>query len=157
MAQYRYQRDYHTRLRDQERQWRAAPYDYAHDPYYATPASYRYSHGGRWYQTNRYGAELMRDAVRRGYGEGLHAGRADREDGWRYDSSGSAGYLDASYGYNGRYITQDQYMHYFRQGFERGYEDGYYSRDRYGRRDEGGEYKVLAAVVGVILGLQPLD
>lgn len=157
MAQYRYQRDYQARLRAQERRWRMASYDYTRDPFYYTPASYRYSYGGRWYQTNRYGADLMRDAVRRGYSEGLRAGRADREDGWRYDYRGSDGYLDASYGYDGRYIGHDQYTHYFREGFQRGYEDGYHSRYRHGRRDERGDYTVLAAVLGVILGLQLLD
>jgi len=157
MAQYRYQREYEARLREQERRWRGTSWDYAHDPYYFTPPSYRYSYGGQWYQTNRYGADLMRQAVQRGYNEGLRAGHADREDGWRYDQRGSYGYLDASYGYDGRYIEPDQYTYYFRQGFERGYEDGYYSRHRYGRRDDGGEYSVLAAVLAAILGLQALN
>src|SRR5690606_9444352 len=121
LAQYRYQRDYYARLHEQERRWRSASWDYARDPFYSTPPSYRYSYGGRWYQTNRYGADLMRDAVRLGYDEGLRAGRADREDGWRYDYRSSYGYLDASYGYHGHYIPHDQYSHYFRQGFERGY------------------------------------
>lgn len=157
MAQYRYQRDYYARLRDQERRWRTTSYDYARDPYYSTPASYRYNYGGRWHQTNRYGADLMRDAVRYGYSEGLRAGRADRDDGWRYDYRSSDGYVDASYGYNGHYIAHDQYTHYFRQGFQRGYEDGYHGRSQYGRRDERGDYTVLAAVLGVVLGLQLLD
>ncbi len=156
MAQYRYQQRYHERLREQQRRWHAGSYDYWRDPFYYTPASYRYSYGGRWYQTNRYGADLMRQAVSYGYEEGLRAGRADRDDGWRYDASGSYGYLDASYGYDGRYIAPDQYSYYFRQGFQRGYEDGYYGRYRYGSRDERGDYRVLAAVLGVVLGLQLL-
>src|SRR5690606_671168 len=113
--------------------------------------------GGQWYQTNRYGADLMREAVRRGYNEGLRAGRADREDGWRYDDRGSYGYAHASYGYDGRHIAHDPYTHYFRPGFERRYEAGYYSRYHHGRRDERGDYTVLAAVLGVILGLQLID
>ncbi|MCW5581657.1 MAG: hypothetical protein KIS72_09975 [Luteimonas sp.] len=156
MAQYRYQQQYDARLREQQRRWYAGSYDYWRDPFYYTPASYRYSYGGRWYQTNRYGADLMRQAVSYGYQEGLRAGRADRNDGWRYDINGSYGYLDASYGYDGRYIAHDQYRHYFRQGFRYGYEDGYYGRYRYGHRDEHGDYRVLAAVLGVILGLQLL-
>ncbi|TWT23160.1 hypothetical protein FQY83_00440 [Luteimonas marina] len=157
MAQYRYQQQYYARLRDQQRRWQAASYDYWNDPYYYTPASYRYSYGGTWHQTNRYGADLMRQAVSYGYQEGLRAGRADREDGWRYDDRGSYGYRDASYGYDGRYLAHDQYAHYFRQGFQRGYEDGYHSRYRYGHRDDRGNYTVLAAVLGVILGLQLLN
>ncbi|TYT25209.1 hypothetical protein FZO89_02370 [Luteimonas viscosa] len=157
MAQYRYQQQYHARLHEQQRRWRASRYDYGRDPYYSTPASYRYTYGGRWHQTNRYGADLMRRAVHYGYAEGMRAGRADREDGWRYDARGSYGYLDASYGYDGHYIAHDQYAHYFRQGFRHGYEDGYHGRNRYGHRDERGDYGVLAAVLGAILGLQLLN
>ncbi|HRN61211.1 MAG TPA: hypothetical protein PK743_12865 [Luteimonas sp.] len=157
MSQYRYQQQYHARMRDQQRRWRTSSHDYWNDPYYYTPASYRYSYGGQWYQTNRYGADLMRQAVSYGYQEGLRAGRADRDDSWRYDYRGSYGYMDASYGYGGYYIDQDQYAHYFRQGFERGYEDGYYSRQRYGHRNDRGDYTVLAAVLGVVLGLQLLN
>ena len=155
-AQYRYQQRYYERLREQQRRWYAGSYDYWRDPFYYTPASYRYSYGGRWYQTNRYGADLMRQAVSYGYQEGLRAGRADRDDRWRYDPNGSYGYLDASYGYQGRYIPHDQYSYYFRQGFQRGYEDGYHGRHRYGSRDRNGDSTVLAAVLGVILGLQLL-
>lgn len=157
MAQYRYEREYQARLREQERRWRGTRWNYDRDPYYWTPASYRYSYGGRWYETNRYGAELMREAVQRGYREGLHAGRADRQDGWRYDVRGSYGYRDASYGYHGHYISYDQYAYYFRQGFERGYEDGYHGSHRHGGRDARGELTVLAVVLATILGLQALN
>lgn len=156
MAQIHYQQQYRARLLQQQRRWQLASYDYYSDPYYYTPVSHRYSYGGQWYQTNRYGVNLMQQAVNHGYEEGLRAGRADRQDGWRYDYRGSYAYQDASYGYNGHYIGQDQYTHYFRQGFERGYEDGYYSRHRYGQR-EGDGYKVVAAVLAVVLGLQLLD
>ena len=157
MARYRYERDYHARLRAQERYWRETRWDYARDPFYSSPPSYRYNYGGRWYQTNHYGAQLMRQAVQRGYREGLQAGHADREDGWRYDVRGSYGYLDASDGYHGRYLDYDQYAYYFRQGFERGYEDGYHARYRHGGRNSRGELTVLAAVLATILGLQALD
>jgi len=111
----------------------------------------------RYYQTNRFGADLMRQAVNYGYQEGLRAGRADREDGWRSDYRNSLGYRNASYGYYGYYLDQDQYRYYFRQGFRRGYEDGYYGRYRYGRRNDDGTFVVLAAVLAVILGLELLD
>ena len=156
-AQYRYQQEYARRLREQQVRWSARNYDYYRDPYYYTPATYRYSYAGSWYQTNRYGADLMRQAVNYGYEEGLRAGRADRDDGWRYDYRNSYGYRDASYGYNGFYLGQDEYNYYFRQGFQRGYEDGYYSRYRYGRRGDDGNYFILAAVLGTILGLQLLN
>ena len=76
-------------------------------------------------------------------------------DGWRYDVRGGYGYLDASYGYDGRYLGYDQYRYYFRQGYERGYADGYYAQDRYARRD-GDDLAIAAAVVVAILGLQQL-
>jgi hypothetical protein len=156
MAQYRYQQQYYARLYAQQRHWQRVSYNYYNDPFYYTPVSHRYLYGGTWYQTNRYGAALMERAVSYGYEEGLYAGRADRADGWRYDYRGSEAYHDALYGYDGYYIGMDQYQYYFRQGFQRGYEDGYYGRYRHGHRDEDGRYKVVAAVLGVILGLQLL-
>src|SRR5690606_19399284 len=81
MAQIHYQQQYRARLRDQQRRWQLASYDYYSDPFYFTPASYRYSYGGQWYQTNHYGADLMNRAVNHGYEEGLRAGHADRQDG----------------------------------------------------------------------------
>jgi len=144
-------------LRQQQARWSSQRYDYYNDPYFYTPASYRYYYGGGYHQTNRYGADLMRQAVNYGYQEGLRAGRADREDGWRNDYRSSYGYQDANYGYNGYYIDQDEYNYYFRQGFERGYQDGYSGGYRYGYREDNGNYAILAAVLGVILGLQALN
>ena len=76
---------------------------------------------GRSYSTNQYGADYVRLAVNNGYEEGFYAGQADREDRWTRGSyRDSYGYQDANYGYNGRYIDQPQYNHYFREGFRRG-------------------------------------
>lgn len=157
MAHYRYQQQYYDRLRAQQRYWDTRRHDYDSDPYYYTPASYRYSYGGHYYETNRYGADLMRQAVNYGYREGLRTGRADQEDGWRNDYRSSYAYEDASYGYGGYYLDEGAYNHYFRQGFQRGYDDGYYGRSQYGYRDDDGNYGILAAVLGVILGLQLLN
>jgi len=156
-AQDRYEQDYYQRLRERQTRWDARRYNPYNDAYFRTRPTYRYSYDGRYYQTNRFGADLMRQAVNYGYQEGLRAGRADREDGWRSDYRNSFGYRDASYGYYGYYLDQDQYRYYFRQGFRRGYEDGYYGRYRYGRRNDDGTFVVLAAVLAVILGLELLD
>lgn len=156
-SQYRYQQQYYDRLRQQQIRFSSRNYNYYNDPYYYTPASYRYSYGGRWYETNRYGGDLLRQAVNYGYREGLNAGRADRMDGWRSDYRNSYAYEDANYGYNGYYIDQDQYNYYFRQGFQRGYEDGYYGRYRYGHRSSDGNYAILAGILAVIVGLQLID
>jgi len=156
MAQYRYQQEYDQRLREQRRRMAQMQYDYANDPYFYTPANYRYSWGGQTYQTNQYGVEMLRQAMNQGYDEGLRAGRADRQDGWRGSYRDSYAYQDANYGYNGNYLSQSDYNYYFRQGFQRGYDDGYHSRDQYGRYDDNGNASLLQAVLSAILNLQPL-
>ena len=49
-----------------------------------------------------------------------------------------------------------EYQYYFREGFQRGYEDGYYSRSQYGRYS-GGKIGILANVLNVILSLSGLQ
>ena len=71
-----------------------------------------------------------------GYEEGVRAGQADREDGFRGDYRSSYAYQDANYGYTGMYVGQTDYNYYFREGFRRGYEDGYNSSYRYGSNIE---------------------
>jgi hypothetical protein len=153
MAQYRYQQDYYQRLYRQQAQWASQRYDYYSDPFFYTPANYRYSFAGQRYETNRYGADLLRTAVRQGYREGLRAGRADRMDGWRADYRSAYAYQDANYGYNGYYVRQDAYNHYFRQGFRRGYDDGHQDDYRYGRYSNGSA-SILPSVLAAVLGLQ---
>ena len=156
-SQYRYQQQYYDRLRQQQLRFSARNYNYYNDPYYYTPASYRYSYGGRSFETNRYGRDLMNQAVNFGYQEGLRAGRADHDDGWRSDYRNSYAYEDASYGYNGYYLAQDQYNYYFRQGFQRGYEDSYRNDYRYGGRGSDGNYAILAGVLATIVALQVIN
>jgi len=119
---------------------------------YGTP-SYRYYRQGNYYETNQYGADLLRRAVNHGYEEGFRAGQADRQDGWGYNPQESGAYQDASYGYDGYYVDVSEYQYYFQQGFERGYEDGYYSRSQYGT-SSGGRYNILAQILGAILSFQ---
>ena len=158
-AYYRYQQRYVDRLNNQWRynDWRS--YDYRNDPYFWSPPAYRYRYGGSYYQINDYGANLLRDAVNRGYEEGFLAGQADREDRWRGDYRDSYVYEDASYGYRGLYVDQRQYTHYFRQGFDRGYSDGHNSRYQYGYRDnnDNGALKVLGAVLAGILIFEAIN
>jgi hypothetical protein len=125
-------------------------YDYGRDPYFYTAPSYRYYRGGRYYQTNQYGVDLLREAVNYGYEQGRFAGIADREDRWAYNYRTSYAYQDADYGYGGFYVDRDDYNYYFRQGFRRGYEDGYYGRHHYGTYSNG-RTSILGAVLGGIL------
>jgi hypothetical protein len=155
MAQYRYQQYYYERMREQQARLAAQRYSYANDPFFYTPASYRYGYDGSYYQTNHYGADLLRQAVNYGYQQGIRAGRADREDGWNSDYRNTYAYQDANYGYNGYYVSQRDYNYYFRQGFRRGYQDGYGRQYQYGQYNNGSN-SILQTVLALILNLQPL-
>ena len=159
----RFQEQYEERLRAQRAQLNQARYDYNNDPFYYTAPNYRYRRDGRYYQTNQYGIKKLEKALQAGYNEGFRAGRADREDRWRYDYRSAFAYQDANYGYDGRYIAQDEYNHYFREGFQRGYDDGYYGRNKYGRKNDGNvidgvndEWLIAGGVIAAILGYQLL-
>ena len=99
---------------------------------------------------------MLRRAVNDGYREGFLAGQADREDGWGYNPEEAYSYQDASSGYDGYYVDLSEYQYYFREGFRRGYEDGYYSRSQYGRHSNGG-YNILGAIIEQILGFTLLN
>jgi hypothetical protein len=155
-AQYRYQEDYLGRLRQQQLRVRSdRDHNYRSDAYFYTAPTHRYARGGRYYETNQYGVNILNRALNYGYAEGFRTGQADRQDRWRSDYEYSYAYQDASYGYDGYYVAPDDYSYYFREGFRRGYEDGYYSRYRYGRY-EGGGYTMFGAILTQILGLQLL-
>ena len=155
-AQYGYQQQYVEGLRQQ--QWRIqihGSYDYGRDPYFYTAPSYRYFRGGRYHETNQYGVNLLRQSVNAGYQQGRLAGLADRQDRWPFGYRDSYAYQDANYGYGGFYVDRDDYNNYFREGFRRGYEDGYYERHQYGTHADGST-SILGAELGVILNIEPI-
>jgi flagellar biosynthesis/type III secretory pathway protein FliH len=123
--------------------------------YFNTAPNYRYQRGGSYYETNQYGANLLRQAVNYGYEQGYRSGQADRQDRWNSNYQDSYAYQDANYGYSGYYVDRDDYNYYFREGFRRGYEDGYDSRSQYGRYSSG-RYSILGAVLSGILNLESL-
>ncbi|WP_140908627.1 hypothetical protein [Cognatiluteimonas lumbrici] len=149
------QRAYQQRLRAEQARQAAQRRAYYYSRHYSPGTSYRYNYGGRWYSTSHYGADVLRAAVQRGYQEGLRAGRSDRYDRWGYDHRRSRIWIDGSHGFGGRYVSRADYAHYFRQGFQRGYEDGFYGRGRYGSYVNG-EAIIIQAVLEAILGLQRL-
>lgn len=153
--QYRYQQRYWERQRAFQVQWSTRRYDYSH-PFFYTAPSYRYVRAGRWYEVNQYAADVLREAVRLGYEEGYYAGEADRYDGWRGGYQDNFVYQDANLGYDGYYVSQAEYNWYFREGFRRGYEDGYGRAARYGYV-EGDRHSILPAVLAAILVLEALD
>jgi flagellar biosynthesis/type III secretory pathway protein FliH len=149
-AQLRYQQRYLERLRQDQlrlQSWRYSDYG---------PYNYHYYRNGSYYETNRYGAQMLQQAVNEGYEEGFRAGQADREDGWRFSPEDAIGYEDASYGYDGYYVDMSEYQYYFREGFRRGYEDGYYSRSQYGRYSNG-TASILGAILEQILNLELIN
>jgi hypothetical protein len=153
-AQYAFQQQYIAGLREQQQVVQGARnYNYGGDPYFYTAPTYRYYRAGHSYQTNDYGATVLRDAVNAGYREGFEAGRADRQDHWPFNYRTSYAYRDGIYGYRGFYIDRTDYIYYFREGFRRGYSDGYYGRHQYGASSSG-RYSILGAVLSTIVNLQ---
>lgn len=152
--QYRAEQQYLAQLRQQQVQLQRAR-NYANDPYIQTAPSYRYGYSGVTRETNQYGADVLRQAVNDGYQEGVRFGQADRADGYPANYTNNAAYRDANYGYSGYYVDQSDYNYYFRQGFQRGYNDGYYSRSQYGS-SLNGQPSILATLLTSILGLTSL-
>jgi len=62
------------------------------------------------------------------------------------------------FGYSGYYVGLGDYQYYFREGFRRGYEDGYYGRWQYGSYSNG-VFSLLSGVLreSWICGLLSLD
>jgi hypothetical protein len=154
LAQYRFEQQYAARLAEQQRELQAAR-DYSRDQYVYAPYNYRYYVSGNQRLTNQYGADVLRQAVNYGYQEGFQSGQADRQDGWPASYQNSYAYSDANYGYTGYNVDQSDYNYYFRQGFRRGYDDGYYGRSQYGSYTNGTP-SILSSLLSAILGLTSL-
>ncbi len=149
--QYHSQQRYYDRMNQQRRDYDNDSHnDYYRGSYHYSPVIYRYNRGGSYYYANRYQADLMRQAINYGYEEGYYAGRADRMDRWGFNYRDAYAYQDANYGYSGYYVDRGTYNYYFRQGFSRGYDDGYYSRYRYGRHNNN-NYSLNDSVFRLIL------
>jgi hypothetical protein len=147
MEQWRFQQRYQERLREDQLRLQ----NWSYNDYGAY--NYRYSRGGNYYETSQYGADLLRQAVNNGYDEGFRAGLADRQDGWRGNYQDSYAYQDATFGYNGYYVGLGEYQYYFREGFQRGYEDGFYGRYQYGSYNNG-TYSILGTILRSILNFE---
>jgi hypothetical protein len=97
----------------------------------------------------------LRHSVNYGFDEGVRSGIADRRDPWAFNYRDSFAYQDANFGYAGYYVDRDDYNFYFREGFRRGYEDGFYSRNQYGHYSNG-SYSVPVTTLSVILDLRSI-
>jgi len=142
----RYQQQYWNQIRqDQVRLQQMRYYDnYVNN--------YRYNRNNQWYYTSQYGAQMLQNAVQNGYQQGYYAGQADRQDGWNFDAQNSYGFQDGAYGYDSYAVSYDEYNYYFREGFTRGYEDGYYGRNQYGTYSNG-KVAIISSIISGILNL----
>ena len=154
MSQFGAQQLYAAQLRQQQRDLLAAR-DFATDPWVSAPHMYGYVANGANRQTNQYGAEVLRQAVRNGYAQGYRAGQADQQDHSASSYQSTFAYRDANYGYLGRDVDQSDYNFYFRQGLQRGYDDGFTRRVRYGTASKGSA-TILNSLLSSILALQPI-
>jgi hypothetical protein len=121
---------------------------------------YRVNRDGRWYTTDQRGADLLRQAVNEGYRQGFNAGRSDYQSNRRSSWSNATQYRTGTYGYqNG--VDRGQYQYYFRQGFQRGYQDGsnsqyqngYTGDYQYGTYDNGTP-SILGTILNQLLNIQ---
>jgi hypothetical protein len=117
------------------------------------PNRYRVNRNGSYYNTDQRGAELLRQAVRSGYEQGLRAGQNDRNSRRRSSWTSNSEYRSGSYGYDS-HVARNQYQHYFQQGFQKGYQDGYNSRSQYGSNNNGSG-SILGTILNQILNIQP--
>ena len=126
----------------------------------APPGRYRVNRGGRWYNTNERGADLLRQAVNQGYQQGFNAGRADQNGRRRGGWSNSNIYRNGSQGYQSG-VDRGQYQYYFRQGFQRGYQDATNSRYQNGYTGDfdygtynNGTPNILGTILNQVLNIQ---
>jgi hypothetical protein len=113
---------------------------------------YRYRIGGVYRETNQYGVDVLRQAVDQGYEQGYRDGSIDRVNGAPADFERALDFDTGGFGYAGAYVPQSDYSYYFREGFQRGYDDGYWSRSQYGTFING-KAAIIGAIALGILGL----
>jgi hypothetical protein len=113
---------------------------------------YRVYRNGSYYQTDSRGAELLKQAVNRGYQEGFKAGQLDRRNRRNGGYNNSSIYRSGNTGYQS-YVDRSQYQYYFQQGFQKGYEDGLNSRNNYGT-NRNGSVSILGSILQTILNIR---
>jgi hypothetical protein len=113
--------------------------------------TYRLYRNGSYYNVDSRGYESLRSAVNTGYQQGYYEGQRDRSQGKRYNYADEDAYRAASRGYNS-YVDNGQYNYYFREGFRRGYEDGFYSRYQYGYNTNG-SVGIIGSILNTILNV----
>lgn len=138
---------------DQIRRQNSRVYSYGNG--YINPGygHYRIYRNGGYYVTDYNGISMLQQGVNYGYQEGVQAGLADRQSGRYYDFQDAAAFQSGLYGYNAGYVDSSQYGYYFREGFRRGYDDGYYGRYQYGTYSNG-TFSILSSILAQVLSYQ---
>lgn len=113
---------------------------------------YRYRIGGVYRETNQYGVDVLRQAVNLGYQRGYDAGQMDFRDRVPPDYRRAFDFQNGNFGYASNYVPESDYSYYFREGFQRGYDDAYGNRMQYGTFSNGSA-SILGDVLAGILGL----
>jgi flagellar biosynthesis/type III secretory pathway protein FliH len=113
---------------------------------------FRVYRNGSWYNTDRRGADLLRNAVQEGYRQGFQAGVTDRRNRRGLNWGGSNVYRSGTFGWQS-HVDRGQYQHYFQQGFQRGYQDGFNNRNQFGSNNNGG-LNVLSSILGQLLDIR---
>ena len=92
----------------------------------------------RYDDRSRYGAPNFRydPAFRTGLSDGYDAGYEDSQRRHRFDPYGEGRYKSANRGYDKRYGSKDLWRSRYRDGFQRGYEDGFDAAGRYTRSND---------------------
>ena len=113
---------------------------------------WRVRRSGRYYDVDRNQADMLRQAVRAGYEQGYQAGRDARTSRRRGNYRSMSVYREGTYGYNSG-VDRNLYQYYFQQGLQRGWDDGYRSRFRYGSNVNGAA-AITDAILNSLLNLQ---
>jgi len=117
---------------------------------YNNANEYRYRMGNSVRVTNSAGAQLLQRAVDEGYRQGWQSGQVAAHQRRGFSPTHERLYRDGTVGYS-NLIPRDDYRNFFREGFTRGYEDGYYNQNRYGTYSNG-RASILGNILGSILG-----
>jgi hypothetical protein len=89
-----------------------------------------YERGGGYYGNNggyygRGGYNVAQAAANQGYRDGLNTGASDGQRGQSYNPQRSHFYRNATTGYDSSYGNRSTYQQYYRDGFLRGYQEGF--------------------------------
>ncbi len=113
---------------------------------------FRVNRNGSWYNTDRRGADMLRQAVQEGYRQGFQAGSTDRRSRRNMNWGGSSVYRSGTYGWSS-HVDRGQYQYYFQQGFQRGYQDGFNNRNQFGT-NTGGGLNILGSILNQLLDIR---